>query len=228
VLLFFGLPILVFLVLALVQAGSGSSCRWAFPKWFGCVLAAHESLAGGLIGLAGVLLGAWVAWSAVQQQISADRERAIADREEAERLLSQDLTEYAEGMAIAWFLLEALEKDPDQVRPQAVFDATAFMAEQLSRPEAIATHRAMVEILGWERRRSYMSLLRGLEELKPFIDPKSVQNDPDEVLSVIRRLGNEFESCLPNTSDYFNGLWRRSPKARTFADWVEYIGTLTN
>jgi hypothetical protein len=168
-----------------------------------------------------VLLGAWTAWRAVQQQISSDRERALADREEVERLLSEDLTEYAEGMAVAWSQLEALEKDAEQVRPQAVFDATSFMAEQLSRPEVIATHRAMVEILGWDRRRRYMRLLHGLEELKPFIDPKSVQNDPDEVLSVIRRLANEFESCLPNTSHYFEGLWRRSPKARTFADWVE-------
>ena len=126
---------------------------------------------------------------------------------------------------VAWILLEELKKDADQVQPQAVFDATAFMAERLSRPEAIAAHRAVVEILGWDRRRSYMRLLRGLEELRPFIDSKSVQNDPDEVLSVIRRLADEFESCLPNTSGYFNGLWRRSPKARTFADWVEYIGS---
>src|SRR5262249_32173598 len=32
-----------------------------------------------------VLLGAWTAWRAVQQQINSDRERAVADRAEAER-----------------------------------------------------------------------------------------------------------------------------------------------
>jgi hypothetical protein len=187
-------------------------------------MAAHESLAGGLIGAAVVLLGAWTAWRAVQQQINSDRERAVADREEAERLLSEDLTDCAAGMAAAWRLLVALPADAHQDHRQAVFDATAYMAKRLSRPEALATYRAMAEILGWDRRRRYMGLLRGLDELRPFIDPKSIPADPEEVLSVIRRLADEFEYCLPNTSDYFIGLWRRSHKAMSFADWVEYIG----
>src|SRR5215471_7113218 len=118
----------------LPAAGSGSSCQWKFPKWFGCVMTAHESLAGGLIGAAVVLLGAWIAWIAVQQQISFDRERAVADREEVERLLSEGLTEYAEGMAAAWRLLVALPKEADPDRAKAVFDATAYMAERVSRP----------------------------------------------------------------------------------------------
>jgi hypothetical protein len=125
---------------------------------------------------------------------------------------------------MAWCLLEDLPKDADQGRAQAVFEATAFMAERVSRPEAIATYQAMAEILGWDRRRSYSRLLRGLQELRKFIDPNSVQHDRDEVLSVIRSLSYEFENCLPDTSVYFTGLWRRSPKARTFADWVEHIG----
>jgi len=187
-------------------------------------MTAHESLAGGLIGAAVVLLGAWIAWIAVQQQISFDRERAVADREEVERLLSEGLTEYAEGMAAAWRLLVALPKEADPDRAKAVFDATAYMAERVSRPEAIATYRAMAEILGWDRRRSYTGLLRGLEELRRFPDSNSVQHDPDEALDLIRRLADEFEYCLPDTSRYFTGLWRRSPKARSFADWVEYIG----
>jgi hypothetical protein len=57
------------------------------------MLAKHEGLAGGLIGTVGVLLGAWIAWLAVQQQINAERDRAMADREEAERLLAEDLTD---------------------------------------------------------------------------------------------------------------------------------------
>src|SRR5262249_51943186 len=222
--LLFVLPLFTFSVLTLAQAGSGSSCHWKFPKWFGCVMAAHESLAGGLIGATVVLLGAWTAWIAVQQQISSDRERAVADREEAERLLSEDLTDYGDGMAAAWRLLVALPKEADQDHAQAVFEAVAYMAERVSRPEAIATYRSMAEILGWDRRRRYSGLLRGLEELRQFIDPNSVQRDPDGVLNVIRRLADEFEYCLPDTSRYFTGLWRRPHKARTFADWIEYMG----
>jgi hypothetical protein len=158
VLLFFGLPLFVFLVLALAQAGSGSSCHWAFPEWFGCVLATHENLAGGLIGLAGVLLGAWVAWSAVQQQINADRERAMADRVEADRLLSEALTDYADGMATAWRHLVALPEDADQDTAWNVYEATAYMAERLSRRELVANYRAMAATLGWDRRMSYDAL----------------------------------------------------------------------
>jgi hypothetical protein len=74
----FGLSLFIFLALALAQTGSGSSCHWAFPKWFGCVMAIHETLAGGLIGAAGALLAAWIAWTAVQEQINSERERAAA------------------------------------------------------------------------------------------------------------------------------------------------------
>jgi hypothetical protein len=225
VLLLFGLPLFVFLVLALAQGGSGSSCHWAFPKWFGCVLAAHENLAGGLIGLAGVLLGAWAAWSAVQQQINADRERAMADRVEADRLLSESLTDYADGMAAAWRCLVALPEDADQDTTRNVYEATAYMAEWLSRSERIANYRAMADTLGWDRRMKYGALLRGLDELRQFRDPTSIQDDPQAALALIRRLADDFEYCLPDTSRYFEGLWRRSHKAMTFAEWVERIAT---
>ena len=99
------LTVSVYLVLALAQVGSGSSCRWMFPKWFGCVLAAHETLAAGLTGAVGALVAARIAWSAVQQQINAERERMLADRVEAEQLLADDMKDYAEGMAAAMRLL---------------------------------------------------------------------------------------------------------------------------
>jgi hypothetical protein len=79
--LLFGLPLFTFLVLALAQWGSGSSCHWQFPKWFGCVLEAHNSLAAGLIGAAGALFAAWIAWTAVQRQLEVQQQQAsIVDR----------------------------------------------------------------------------------------------------------------------------------------------------
>ena len=50
----------------------------------------------------------------MQQQINADRERAMADRVEADRLLSEAFTDYADGMATAWRYLVALPEDADQ------------------------------------------------------------------------------------------------------------------
>jgi hypothetical protein len=79
--LFFGLPLFTFLVLALAQWGSGSSCGWQFPKWFGCVLHDHESLTAGLIGAAGALFAAWIAWTAVQRQLEEQqRQVRIVER----------------------------------------------------------------------------------------------------------------------------------------------------
>jgi hypothetical protein len=60
----------VYLTLALTEVGGTAGCHWAFPRWFGCVLWTHETLAAGLIGAGGALIAAWIAWTAVQQQSS--------------------------------------------------------------------------------------------------------------------------------------------------------------
>lgn len=77
--------IFIYLVLALAEAGGLAACHWAFPRWFGCVLYVHESLAAGLIAAAGALTAAWIAWTAVQQQINAEKERRTADRRDGPR-----------------------------------------------------------------------------------------------------------------------------------------------
>jgi hypothetical protein len=150
-------------------------------------------------------------------------ERALADRREAERLLSDDLTDYADAMAAAWRLLVDPEQGADQSRKGQVFEGVAYMAKLLSRPEQIANYRAMANILAWDRRRRYIVLLRGLEELKEFNSPELI-GDPEDVLGKIRGLSHDFEYCLPDTSKFFSGLWRRYPKAMNHADWVRRIG----
>ncbi len=77
--------VFIYLVLALAEAGGLAACHWAFPRWFGCVLYVHESLAAGLIAAAGALTAAWMAWTAVQQQISAEKARTTADRRDGPR-----------------------------------------------------------------------------------------------------------------------------------------------
>jgi hypothetical protein len=220
------LVLLVYLVLGLAQAGSGSSCRWAFPKWFGCVLAAHETLAAGLIGAGGALVAAWIAWSAVQQQINAERERMLADRVEAERLLTEELTDFAEGMAAAWRVLVALDEVPAEQKDERTIharDATMYMANRLSRPEQIESYRSMANILGWNRRIRYRRLIRRLEEFEPF-SHSDKHWDLEDALNLMRNASYDFEWCLPANSDFFGPLWRRTPKAMTFAMYIERIG----
>lgn len=223
-LLVLGFVVFIYVVLALSEVGGPAGCHWAFPRWFGCVLYVHETLAGGLIGAAGALIAAFIAWTAVQQQINAEREQVLADRNEAERLLADDLSDYADGMAAAWRLLVAV---PDPLPEPGTWErarqAAAYMAERLSRADQLASYQAMAEILGWDRRRKYVALIKGLERLAQFGDPDSIK-DPEEVLNIIRNLADQFEYCLPQTSRYFSGLWRRSPKAMSFADFIGHIG----
>jgi hypothetical protein len=217
--------VLIYLVLALAEAGSVAGCHWAFPRWFGCVLYVHEALAGGLIVAAGALAAAWIVWTAVQQQINAEQQRLSADRKGAEQLLVQDLSDYADGMAAAWRLLVAVPNPlPEPEAWEGTRRASAYMAERLSRTDEIANFQAMAEILGWDRRRKYVALIKGLGKLAQFSTPDSIK-DPEAVLNVIRNLADQFEFCLPQTSAYFGGLWRRSPKAMSFGDFVRYIAS---
>jgi hypothetical protein len=70
----------LFLILAAADAGMitpvAEKCPLKIPKWFGCLLAKHETLSGSLITAGGALFAAWVAWHAVMDQIKSDRELA--------------------------------------------------------------------------------------------------------------------------------------------------------
>ena len=99
------------------------------------------------------------------------------------------------------------------------------MAKRLSRPAQTANFQAMAEILGCDRRRKYLALIKGLENLAQFNDAASI-NEPTDVLNVIRDLADDFEACLPQTSEYFVGLWRRPHKDLSFA--VRRIGERTH
>ena len=80
-----------------------------WPKWIGCTMAAHEGLAGGLIGGAGALFAAWVAYTAVRDQIDAEgervREQIDAERRQAREQLAEEerqrLQQHAEAKEVA-------------------------------------------------------------------------------------------------------------------------------
>jgi hypothetical protein len=62
-----------------------------WPKYTGCTMAAHEGLAAGLIGVAGAIWAAWLAYSAIRDQIMAERDareqqqpQQIAERRQRE------------------------------------------------------------------------------------------------------------------------------------------------
>jgi hypothetical protein len=62
-------------------APSFGKSKW--PMWLGCVMASQEGLAAGLIGGAGALFAAWLAYDAIQEQLSEERERRLRQQAEA-------------------------------------------------------------------------------------------------------------------------------------------------
>jgi hypothetical protein len=62
-----------------------------WPRYIGCAMAAHEGLAGGVVGAAGALFAAWLAFAGIQEQLAAEAERT-ANRlaAEAERTAKQE------------------------------------------------------------------------------------------------------------------------------------------
>jgi hypothetical protein len=73
-----------------------STAQW--PKWIGCAMAAHENLAGGLVGLWAALSAAWLAYSSVQEQFEEERKRT---REQFERDHEQTARRNAEAKSTA-------------------------------------------------------------------------------------------------------------------------------
>jgi hypothetical protein len=65
---------IIVVALMLAQAGVAANKQCAYSLWWlGCLLAEHESLAGGLIGAGGALFAGWLAWSAIREQIDLER-----------------------------------------------------------------------------------------------------------------------------------------------------------
>ena len=186
----------------------------------GCAMGSYENLAGGLFAASAALFAGWLAWSAVQVQISAEEKRAAADRVEIEKALQGDLDYMAEAHAAIWKILEDIfETPPPPDVLTAKLEGVTYGIDKLT--NNIATMRTMVTALGWERRRKYESWLYWLERLREF---RSVNNfDVTEALNIVKPVGNFFEMLRPDTAKYFEGFWRRSGKAWDLAYTIEMI-----
>src|SRR5712671_875943 len=98
------------LVLAGAVAWGPHHCKIAFPMVIGCAMGSYENLAGGMFAAGAALFAGWLAWSAVQVQISAEERRAAADRVEIENVLQGDLDYMAEGLAAIWRILADIDR----------------------------------------------------------------------------------------------------------------------
>jgi hypothetical protein len=90
------------LALAFAHAWDASATRaecfetfWTakWPKWIGCAIAAHESLAAGLIGLWAAIFAAGLAYLAIQMQIEGDRQNIQKQIEEDRKNIQMQIEE---------------------------------------------------------------------------------------------------------------------------------------
>jgi hypothetical protein len=197
------------LVLAGALAWGPHHCKLAFPMVIGCAMGNYENLAGGMFAASAALFAGWLAWSGVQVQVSAEERRANADTVEVEKVLSSDIDFAAEALAAMWKILESLEQSGDRDPPK--IEAVIWGVEQIANDARLSTSRKMVTVLGWERRRDYEALFSALETLGQFRNLKDF--DVFEALNAVRSASGYCENLLPACSEYFEGLFRRSPKA---------------
>jgi hypothetical protein len=89
-----------------------------FPKWLGCAMALHESLAAGLLAAIGALFGAWLAFNAVQDQIGmAKQNEREAARLKAERDMQEAYRDIERLNSAKSFVNHMVQSFPQGERP---------------------------------------------------------------------------------------------------------------
>jgi hypothetical protein len=101
------------------NVGSRAKCFETFrtaqwPKWIGCAMAAHESLAAGLIGLWAAIFAASLAYSGIQMQIEEDRQKAVLTQISAKATAAIAITQAIHAAAATLFAVTQAQKAQDQ------------------------------------------------------------------------------------------------------------------
>lgn len=209
----------------MVFYGSGPDrCDLEFPKWFGCVLANHEGLAGGLIGAAGALFAGWLAWSAVQAQIDAENQRAIADRKEVEALLADDIDIRAEGLAAIWEVLEKEQEAQREIATEISQEAIRYGINVIADAAWLATTKGMLPVLNWKRRREFLELLQNCSRLNEIAEENSL--DVRDALAAVTALATSMQICCPPTCEYFDRFFMRAGSAMSVGDVVRMMANI--
>jgi hypothetical protein len=189
-------------------APSIAKSQW--PMYLGCAMATHEDLAAGLIGGAGALFAAWLAFTAVQEQIGEERshrERQTRNEEERRRRQQTEAKQAAIGSiaqtvhaaAATLFVVERAiragygmeQGNADQLVEQGV--------RHIQRTLESFTVREIFRDLGADDRLIYLAIIGTLETLV------SVSLEPSPVLNRMQRLENQ-RHALMNVHHYLGAF----------------------
>jgi hypothetical protein len=138
-----------------------------FSRWLGCALATHEGLAGGLIGAAGALFAAWLAWQAIMRQINAQADQAY-------EALQVELEPVVDMLNQYWRIVDASIKNKK-------WGDNGFAVLQSLHPRPSDLHRAVNEDLATRldpvRHRQFKKLMESLLWIAERMDRTHPNND---------------------------------------------------
>jgi hypothetical protein len=171
------------------------SAQW--PKWIGCAMAAHESLAAGLIGLWAAILaawlaysGAWLAYSGIQMQIEEERRKDVLRQVQAKATAAIAITQVIYAAAATLYAVTQARKAQDQ-------EDIAFWDDSIKRCvssiDECLNHFAVSEAvrdLGGRDRPIYVGIVG---QLSTFV---TINRYPSEHVDRATRLQRQYDALM--------------------------------
>jgi hypothetical protein len=159
-----------------------------WPKYIGCAMAAHEGLAGGQIGAAGALFAAWLAFDAIQEQLTEERERRSRQQAEAKEAAVVCIAPSIHAAAMGLF---AIDNAIHLKEPEHVADALVKLAVEHVHAEIDGfALRESVNGLGLDDRLLYLSIVG---TLNVFVN---ISERPSPILGRMDRLQHQRHALM--------------------------------
>jgi hypothetical protein len=188
------------------------SAQW--PKWMGCAMAAHENLAGGLIGLGGALFAAWLAYSGAQDQLR----KMSAEAREAARLKAEEKVKHAEteisALKLAREFLDGVSaKFPGENDERYAKFEFEFLLKKLYTSAHIYVSRSAANApYGFGR--TITTLMWRMEKMAETLAARppgqlvglGLDGEIRSIVEAIRKLSQEIGKCLSSLEDQRNNL----------------------
>jgi hypothetical protein len=171
------------------------TAQW--PKWIGCAMAAHESLAAGLIGWWAAIFAGWLAYSGILKQIEEDRQKIALSQITAKQAAVTAITQAIHPAAMTLYAVTQAQKAQGQQQiahwDGLIEKGAGFIEEGLNH----FTVREVVRDLRIDDRVLYVAIVA---RLSTFV---TINKRPSEHLYRAARLKNQY-TTLMNLRDHLH------------------------
>jgi len=183
-----GALLLLVIVLILLVANDGASdpCALRYPRQIGCIIDAHEGLAGGLFGAAGGIFAGWLAYRATNDQVrQARREALLARRAVVLDQIETQVRELDLLRTAGAYLLHMAKSFPDENAKSGFVSVLLSLRERAGDTMSFSAVRAPV--YGAQ----IQTQVAHLQELA-----KSLSNQLQRKVSTIAVMGSDNEAAV--------------------------------